>query len=125
MARLAASIVVIAPVAGVSYVYPIAATSYALPVADIAYILLAASSELDITGRYQCVLESVVMADGQTIFFSRLLEESTAQIDISAKTFLLDEPVYFSRYVVAGYLAGGYVASDSVFVTDDLQVLRY
>lgn len=72
MARLVASITVIAPGAGVSYVYP---------VASISYILMAATAETDASGRHRFVLDAVVMADGRAISFSKQFQDQVVEVD--------------------------------------------
>tara|TARA_R110000822_G_scaffold64325_5_gene157958 strand:+ start:2925 stop:4019 length:1095 start_codon:yes stop_codon:yes gene_type:complete len=97
MARLVATISVINPAvaaigstSGVSYVQPMALASYALPVAEVAYILMVADAELDSSGLYQIVIDSVVTTDGVHMQLARGLRDSFAPSDVASQAVSKD-----------------------------------
>jgi uncharacterized protein YlxP (DUF503 family) len=75
MARLVATVQVISPTAGVSY---------ALPVAQVGYILMVVEAELDASGRYKIVVDSVVATDGVRYQFSKALNDASDMVDATS-----------------------------------------
>jgi len=71
----------ITPVVTRSQVIPTAAVSYTIPAADIAYISLFLGVEIDNTGLFRYIPESVVLTDGSVISFAKSPSESISFSD--------------------------------------------
>jgi hypothetical protein len=71
----------ITPVITRSQVIPTAAVAYTIPAAEIAYISLFLDVEIDNTGLFRYIPESVVLVDGKVIAFSKSTTDSVSFAD--------------------------------------------
>lgn len=71
----------ITPVITRSQVIPTAAVAYTIPAAEIAYISLFLDVEIDNTGLFRYIPESVVLVDGKVIAFSKSPTDSVSFAD--------------------------------------------
>jgi len=71
----------ITPVITRSQVIPTAAVAYTIPAAEIAYISLFLDVEIDNTGLFRYIPESVVLVDGKVIAFSKSPTDSVSFTD--------------------------------------------
>lgn len=71
----------ITPVITRSQVIPTAAVAYTIPAAEIAYISLFLDVEIDNTGLFRYIPESVVLVDGNVISFSKSPTDSVSFTD--------------------------------------------
>jgi hypothetical protein len=66
----------VAPNITTSYVSPLAVASYTIPAADIAYINLFLDAEIDVSGLFRYIAESVTLNDGSVIAFAKSQSDS-------------------------------------------------
>jgi hypothetical protein len=81
----------ITPIVTSSQVIPTAALAYTIPAADIAYIDLFLDIEIDNTGLFKYVGESVVLTDGRVMSFARTLSDTVSFPDSTAKDVSLSK----------------------------------
>jgi hypothetical protein len=84
---MAAQITGISPVASVSYADALALLTTQVPASSISSILLSSQAELDKTGRYRIVFESLQMQDAAQLILSKTAIDSIAATDfVSSQT---------------------------------------
>jgi hypothetical protein len=73
--------------AGVAVVDPVTSVAYVAPVAGVSYIELVASAQVDTSGQYQFVPETVAMSDGTSFSLAKALVDVASTQDTTRYEF--------------------------------------